>query len=729
MKKKLFLGYLIAGSIIHQSIVTQAAIIGGDNSNSNKRYYEFNVTSEFINPDCHHEGFSVPVINGQFPGPTIYATKDDEIEILVRNMLTDRHTSVHFHGIRMIGTPEADGVPNVTQEPILPGESHLHKFRLFDQSGTFFYHAHVGLQDDSVKGAFIVYESNEANPSYNDDELTYGQEPIARPHQHQKRLHAGPYSYDEDRILQISEWWHESLNSRENYYMGPQFQFDHGADSILMNGRTVFQPEKILQLPSVTDLPARITEIADRVRSDSCEGYATFDVEPNKTYRLRVIGSNSFRTIAFGIKDHNMTLIEVDGELTEPFETSYLEVSPGQRYSVLLNTGDFEPGTTFAIGTHYMWRQRGRGPTENGFGFIRYVSSSNKDDTTNNDDNDECDDRLTKRQHTLETHRDYASEKEQACFEGRGNADCVDHSRENEENRQQEQPSPRGKDTNNNIQERESDTFGSAEAQGDNRNGRAGGEGDAGRVDAVRGSNGSSGGPPGGRKKSFIDVPTFPQEDRPDWFYHEIQPLAFRDPIIDIRDDVRTIKLATSYGKQSDNTTRYFVNGRIGHPMSFTAMKEYLSQIDRSIIQRPDSNRASVIVNEDIDYNEVLGTYRVANNEVVDLVFQNTVSNVGSCLLHPWHTHGHSHYVIASGEGDYIHDRDKHIRNFRHPLYRDTTVVYPSKPENGTKGCGWTKVRILANNPGFWAVHCHITTHMLQGKMIILETPPIPYYQ
>lgn len=33
-------------------------------------------------------------------------------------------------------------------------------------------------------------------------------------------------------------------------------------------------------------------------------------------------------------------------------------------------------------------------------------------------------------------------------------------------------------------------------------------------------------------------------------------------------------------------------------------------------------------------------------------------------------------------------------------------------------------IRFLQDNPGFWAVHCHITTHMIQGKMIVLEEAP-----
>ncbi|KAI8079310.1 multicopper oxidase-domain-containing protein [Thamnidium elegans] len=531
-------------------------------TNAELHKYEFNITSGVINPDCSDKGVQVPHINGQFPGPTIHVQTGDEVEILVRNQMDHFNTSLHYHGIRQIGSTEADGVPGVTQHPITPGNSYTQRFTVSQQAGTYFYHAHVGLQDDSVQGSFIVYESDTANPQ----KVATGE-----------LLQAGPYQYKKDLLLQLSEWWHEDLDSRQAYYTSNSFTFDHGSDSILINGRTVHNPT------------------AAGNSDKSCQGYTTFDVEPNTTYRLRVIGANSFRTLALAVKQHNLTMIEVDGELIHPYQTSFLEITPGQRFSVLLKTGDHPVGSTFAIGTSYLWRQRGRGVTENGFGYIRYVNP------------------------TAAT-----SEKE----------------------------------------------------------------------------------------KYYVDLPLFPKMDEPDWLWHNLKPLADRDPILD-ETDVRTIHLHTSTMKMPDNTTRYLINHRhISMQSNANLVENFASFQNQTYSAASDQ------------YNEALGTYRLSHNEVVDLVFQNTKNAIGGCLLHPWHTHGHSHYVIASGAGSYEHEVDKDIRNFENPLYKDTTVVYPSIPTEDTDGCGWTKVRLLADNPGFWAVHCHITTHMLQGKMIILEEEP-----
>lgn len=653
-------------------------------------HYEFNITSTNLNPDCHQQGYSVPLVNGQFPGPTIHVNQGDEVEILVRNLVQNHNTSIHYHGIRQIGTPEADGVPGVTQYPITPNNTYLHKFKVHDQAGTYFYHAHVGLQDDSVKGAFIVYESDKANPASKRAELQ-----------------AGPYTYKKDLILQLSEWWHDELESREDYYMGDQFVFDHGADSILLNGRTVFDPNQ------------------KGLSAKNCQGYTTFDVEPNTTYRLRIIGATTFRTLGVGVKNHNMTLIEIDGELTQPYNTSFLEVSPGQRYSALLQTGDHPPGTTFGIGTSYVWRQRGHGITENGFGYIRYTAPSKKiaqqSESTNLF-------RPVHRwdQHSLEPHSlrpraewlgDYHAQGQSSNDQNQEPRDLTEtqdlHAAANTKVAPKKSPidSPKKGPINapkkvsintpkkvpinapkkgpiNAPQAKaaENKTNNGGGGGGGNQVGKNGNQGGGqGGFGGGQGGNGGGGGGgfrPPKPEKVYADLPVFPKIDEPDWFYHNIKPLAPRNPILDHK-NVRTIQLTTSYLKLADNTTRYMVNNRVMFEGSVPRLLKYET-----------TKQTKMAAN--LEYNTQLNTYPIKANETIDLVFQNTVNTLGGCLLHPWHTHGHSHYLIASGDGQYEHERDKNIRNFKFPIYRDTTAAYPSIPTNDTNGCGWTKVRLIA---------------------------------
>jgi len=97
-------------------------------------------------------------INGSIPAPTLTFTEGDTAEIYVHNML-DVGTSVHWHGIFLPN--QFDGVPYLTQMPIPPHKTHLYKFPII-QNGTYWYHSHSGLQEQSgMYGALILNKKNE----------------------------------------------------------------------------------------------------------------------------------------------------------------------------------------------------------------------------------------------------------------------------------------------------------------------------------------------------------------------------------------------------------------------------------------------------------------------------------------------------------------------------------------------------------------------------------------
>ncbi len=63
--------------------------------------------------------------NGTVPGPTIRVNPGDHVQVVLDNQLP-QSTAIHFHGITV---PNAmDGVPDVTQPPVKPGESFTYDF-------------------------------------------------------------------------------------------------------------------------------------------------------------------------------------------------------------------------------------------------------------------------------------------------------------------------------------------------------------------------------------------------------------------------------------------------------------------------------------------------------------------------------------------------------------------------------------------------------------------------
>ena len=98
--------------------------------------------------------------NGQIPAPTIRVNEGDWVWVDFTNSSDEMHT-IHWHG--MILEYRHDGVPYVTQDPIMRGEKYSYVFQA-KPYGTHFYHCHFGTSmhmQAGMYGAFIVERSDD----------------------------------------------------------------------------------------------------------------------------------------------------------------------------------------------------------------------------------------------------------------------------------------------------------------------------------------------------------------------------------------------------------------------------------------------------------------------------------------------------------------------------------------------------------------------------------------
>lgn len=124
-------------------------------SSKNVRY-DLYVTDTIVNFTGRHK--RAIAVNGQVPMPTLTFTEGDTAEIYVHNMMNEE-TSLHWHGLFVPN--RYDGVPNLTQMPIMPHETYLYKFPII-QHGTHWYHSHTMLQEQvGMYGAMILKKKNE----------------------------------------------------------------------------------------------------------------------------------------------------------------------------------------------------------------------------------------------------------------------------------------------------------------------------------------------------------------------------------------------------------------------------------------------------------------------------------------------------------------------------------------------------------------------------------------
>lgn len=94
--------------------------------------------------------------NGMWPGPAMRVIEGDKVRLNVTNDL-DETTSVHMHGVEP-GDWHMDGIPFVTQAPIVPGETFAYEFTA-SPAGSHMYHSHHNATDQvgrGLLGAFIV---------------------------------------------------------------------------------------------------------------------------------------------------------------------------------------------------------------------------------------------------------------------------------------------------------------------------------------------------------------------------------------------------------------------------------------------------------------------------------------------------------------------------------------------------------------------------------------------
>jgi FtsP/CotA-like multicopper oxidase with cupredoxin domain len=94
--------------------------------------------------------------NKSWPGPTIRVTQGDKVRVEFTNNLKET-TGVHFHGVEFEDFFQ-DGVPFVTQLPIVPGQTYAYEFTA-GNAGSLMYHSHHNATDQvgrGLLGAFIV---------------------------------------------------------------------------------------------------------------------------------------------------------------------------------------------------------------------------------------------------------------------------------------------------------------------------------------------------------------------------------------------------------------------------------------------------------------------------------------------------------------------------------------------------------------------------------------------
>ncbi|HXV10355.1 MAG TPA: multicopper oxidase family protein [Burkholderiales bacterium] len=235
---------------------------------------------------------SVWCYNGTVPGRELRFRQGETARIAVTNRLPVA-TTVHWHGLRV---PNAmDGVPDVTQPPIRPGEDFIYEFPLQD-AGTYWYHPHLASYEQVARGLYGVVIVEERDP----------------------------ITVDRDVVWVLSDFrLNRDASQREDF--DSLFDLTHGGrigNTVTVNGRFTLKGGE-------------------------------YSVRSGERIRLRLVNTAAARIFVLRFEGHEPRVIALDGHAVEPHvpESGRIVLAPGMRADLVLDCLQ-APGSRHAVTDH-----------------------------------------------------------------------------------------------------------------------------------------------------------------------------------------------------------------------------------------------------------------------------------------------------------------------------------------------------------------------------------------
>ncbi|XP_057774483.1 monocopper oxidase-like protein SKS1 [Salvia miltiorrhiza] len=229
----------------------------------------------------------VIAVNGKFPGPVINVTTNYNVVVNVKNKL-DENLLVTWSGIQMRRASWQDGVLG-TNCPIPPKWNWTYQFQVKDQIGSFFYFPSLNMQRASGGfGSLVIMNRNIISIPFN--------------------------TPDGDIVIMIGDWYTQNHTAlRKALDSGKDLGMP---DGVLINGKGPYRYNTSL--------------VPDGIEHE------TINVDPGKTYRIRVHNVGVSTSLNFRIQNHNLLLAETEGYYTSQQNYTSLDIHVGQSYSFLV---------------------------------------------------------------------------------------------------------------------------------------------------------------------------------------------------------------------------------------------------------------------------------------------------------------------------------------------------------------------------------------------------------
>lgn len=264
-------------------------------------------------------------INGSVPAPTLRFFEGEELTINVTNAL-EVDSSIHWHGLILPFV--MDGVPGVSFDGIEPGTTHTYRFPT-QQSGTYWYHSHSGLQEQEGLYGAIIIDPREPEP----------------------------YSYDREYIVVLSDW-HDSpaeeilanLVRQPDYYNQRRQTLMTFLDDVKEKGFRAALANR-LAWAEMRMTPTDISDVSGYtflVNGKNPVQNWTGLFEPGERVRLRFINAAAMTFFDVRIPGLRMTVVQADGNNVQPVMVDEFRIAVAETYDVIVEPEEDRAYTLFA---------------------------------------------------------------------------------------------------------------------------------------------------------------------------------------------------------------------------------------------------------------------------------------------------------------------------------------------------------------------------------------------
>jgi len=242
-------------------------------------------------------------INGSVPGPLLRFREGETVTLDVHNDL-DVDSSIHWHGLLV--PPDMDGVPGISYAGIGPGRKYRYRFDVI-QNGTYWYHSHSGLQEQSgVYGPIII---DSAAPE--------------------------PVDYDREFIVLLSDWTFEdpqrvlaNLKRQDDFYNGRR----------PLRDVTSMWSEMRMSQTDIADVTGVTYTYLLNGRDAASNWTGIF--RPGERIRLRFINGSAMSYFNVRIPGLDMTIVQADGQHVEPVDVAEFQIGVAETYDAIVTPGD-----------------------------------------------------------------------------------------------------------------------------------------------------------------------------------------------------------------------------------------------------------------------------------------------------------------------------------------------------------------------------------------------------